>query len=160
MFSNSVSVLVLSFRFCTYAECTSYTAHSYSILIDILRPSVFAFYSTIPSTRKCSSIRKWPLPPPIPSNIHFITTPALPLRISVVSDSCRILTPFCCQTSIPHSWSSMFPYMQILAPFTLNPHFPPSFTEVDRIFDHPFEAVLDPQLLLNSWELLVGEGEG
>lgn len=35
----------------------------------------------------------------------------------------------------------------------------PSLTEVDRIFDHPLEAMLDPQLLLSNEELLVGEGE-
>ena len=35
----------------------------------------------------------------------------------------------------------------------------PSLTEVDRIFDHPLEAMLDPQLLLDNREPLVGEGE-
>ena len=35
----------------------------------------------------------------------------------------------------------------------------PSLTEVDRIFDHPLEAMLDPELLLNNAEPLVGEGE-
>ncbi|OJA20543.1 hypothetical protein AZE42_13360 [Rhizopogon vesiculosus] len=35
----------------------------------------------------------------------------------------------------------------------------PSLTEVDRIFSHPLEAMLDSQLILNNGASLVGEGE-
>ncbi|OAX35456.1 hypothetical protein K503DRAFT_773452 [Rhizopogon vinicolor AM-OR11-026] len=35
----------------------------------------------------------------------------------------------------------------------------PSLTEVDRIFSHPLEAMLDSQLILNNGAPLVGEGE-
>jgi hypothetical protein len=35
----------------------------------------------------------------------------------------------------------------------------PSLTEVDKIFDHPLEAILDPRLLLNKGESLVDVGE-
>lgn len=35
----------------------------------------------------------------------------------------------------------------------------PSLTEVDRIFDHPLEAMLDPRLLLSKGEPLVDVGE-
>jgi hypothetical protein len=35
----------------------------------------------------------------------------------------------------------------------------PSLTKVDRIFDHPLEAILDPRLLLNKGESLVDVGE-
>ncbi|KAJ8587814.1 hypothetical protein M405DRAFT_741309, partial [Rhizopogon salebrosus TDB-379] len=73
------------------------------------------------------------LSPPTSSNIHFVTT--LPLLVFA-------------------SLGDVSPLLH-----TILKSLTPSLTEVDRIFDHPVEAVLDPQLLLKNGELLVGEGE-
>ncbi|KAG2060781.1 hypothetical protein BDR06DRAFT_871606 [Suillus hirtellus] len=74
--------------------------------------------------------------PPTSSNIHFITT--LPPFLSA---SQLLVTPVV---------SSSHPILTSLTP---------SLTEVDRIFDHPLEAMLDPRLLLNKGESLVDVGE-
>ncbi|OAX34496.1 hypothetical protein K503DRAFT_698631 [Rhizopogon vinicolor AM-OR11-026] len=75
--------------------------------------------------------------PSASSNIHFVTTLS-----PFLSASQLLVTPVVALSSHP-----------ILSSLT------PSLTEVDRIFDHPLEAMLDPQLILNNGELLVGEGE-
>ncbi|KAJ8588799.1 hypothetical protein M405DRAFT_236758 [Rhizopogon salebrosus TDB-379] len=93
------------------------------------------------------------------------SSPSPPLRISVVGGiwipSSRFYLPFLCHPPFfTLGFRSSFTrnVRHTIKPFfTLNPHIPSSFTEVDRIFDHPLEAMLDPHLLLNSWELLVGE---
>ncbi|KIK34716.1 hypothetical protein CY34DRAFT_97456, partial [Suillus luteus UH-Slu-Lm8-n1] len=78
--------------------------------------------------------------PPTSSNIHFITT--LPPFLSA---SQLLVTPVVVLLSSPLP----------LVPSSLTP----SLTEVDRIFDHPLEAMLDPRLLLSKGEPLVDVGE-
>ncbi|KAG1821529.1 NUDIX hydrolase domain-like protein [Suillus subaureus] len=94
--------------------------------------------------------------PPISSNIHFITT--LPPFLSA---SQLLVTPVVVLLSwpaplVPLSFPNIPPNSSshpILTSLT------PSLTEVDRIFDHPLEAMLDPRLLLNKGESLVDVGE-
>ncbi|KAG2030434.1 NUDIX hydrolase domain-like protein [Suillus americanus] len=83
--------------------------------------------------------------PPTSSNIHFITT--LPPFLSA---SQLLVTPVV--VLFPNT-SPNFSSHPILTSLT------PSLTEVDRIFDHPLEAMLDPRLLLNKGESLVDVGE-
>jgi hypothetical protein len=96
---------------------------------------------------------------------HFVTTlpPFLSTSQLLVTPVVTVLSPSVATPPflIPGSRCSLIRNFRhaIKAFFTLNPHIPPYFTEVDRIFDHLLEAMLDPQLLLKSWELLSGEGE-
>lgn len=107
--------------------------------------------------------------PPTSSNIHFITT--LPPFLSA---SQLLVTPVVVLLSsppplVPLSSSSTTTWD---SSSNANPNTPPnssshpiltsltpSLTEVDRIFDHPLEAILDPRLLLNKGESLVDVGE-
>lgn len=106
--------------------------------------------------------------PPTSSNIHFITT--LPPFLSA---SQLLVTPVVVLLSspipfIPSLSSSLtLDSSSNASPDTLpNPSshpiltsLTPSLTEVDRIFDHPLEAVLNPHLLLNKGESLADVGE-
>ncbi|KAG2146062.1 NUDIX hydrolase domain-like protein, partial [Suillus bovinus] len=71
--------------------------------------------------------------PPTSSNIHFITT--LPPFLSA---SQLLVTPVVVLLSLP---------------------LPSQLVKVDRIFDHPLEAILDPRILSNKGEMLVDVGE-
>ncbi|KAG1750236.1 hypothetical protein EDB19DRAFT_1679191 [Suillus lakei] len=109
--------------------------------------------------------------PPTSSNIYFITT--LPPFLSA---SQLLVTPVVVLLSslspplplVPSSPSSSISDSSSNA----NPNTPPntschpilksltpSLTEVDRIFDYPLEAMLDPRLMLNKGESLVDVGE-
>ncbi|KAG2119957.1 NUDIX hydrolase domain-like protein, partial [Suillus cothurnatus] len=91
---------------------------------------------------------------PTSSNIHFITTlppflsasQLLVTPVVVLLSSPPPLVPF--PNTPPNSFSH-----PILTSLT------PSLTKVDRIFNHPLKAILDPCLLLNKGESLVDVGE-
>ncbi|KAG1887187.1 NUDIX hydrolase domain-like protein, partial [Suillus subluteus] len=106
--------------------------------------------------------------PPTSSNIHFITTlppflsasQLLVTPVVVLLSSPPPLVPFSLSSSTLDSSSNASPNTPpntsshpILTSLT------PSLTEVDRIFDHPLEAMLDPRVLLNKGESLVDVGE-
>ncbi|KAJ8587815.1 hypothetical protein M405DRAFT_863430 [Rhizopogon salebrosus TDB-379] len=87
--------------------------------------------------------------PPFLSASQLLLTPVV-----------AFLSPLSLPPSILHPWSSLFFYTQRPAHYQALLHTQSiHLSFLHRIFDHPFEAMLDPQLLLNSWELLVGEGE-
>ncbi|KAG1740396.1 NUDIX hydrolase domain-like protein, partial [Suillus occidentalis] len=106
--------------------------------------------------------------PPTSSNIHFITT--LPPFLSA---SQLLVTPVVVLLSsplplVPSSPSSLTLEGTSNASSNIPPNtsshpvlssLTPSLTEVDRIFDHPLEAMLDPRLLLSKGEPLVDVGE-
>ncbi|KAG1905338.1 NUDIX hydrolase domain-like protein [Suillus fuscotomentosus] len=106
--------------------------------------------------------------PPTSSNIHFITT--LPPFLSA---SQLLVTPVVVLLSSPLPLVTSSPSFSTLdsssnassnTPPKSSSHpiltsLTPSLTEVDRIFDHPLEAMLDPRLLLNKGESLVDVGE-
>lgn len=106
--------------------------------------------------------------PPTSSNIHFVTT--LPPFLSA---SQLLVTPVVVLVSsqlppVASSPSSLTldssPNASLNTPPNTFSHpiltsLTPSPTEVDRIFDHPLEAMLDPRLLLNKGESLVDVGE-
>ncbi|KAG2076615.1 hypothetical protein BDR04DRAFT_1149064 [Suillus decipiens] len=107
--------------------------------------------------------------PPTSSNIHFITT--LPPFLSA---SQLLVTPVVVFLSspIPFVPSSSSSSSTLDSSSNASPNTPsntsshpiltsltPSLTEVDRIFDHPLEAMLDPHLLLNKGESLADVGE-
>lgn len=106
--------------------------------------------------------------PPTSSNIHFITT--LPPFLSA---SQLLVTPVVVLFSSPLPLVPSSPPSSTLdsssnasanTPPNTSSHpiltsLTPSLTEVDRIFDHPLEAILDPRLLLNKGEPLVDVGE-
>ncbi|KAG1723364.1 uncharacterized protein EDB91DRAFT_1173042 [Suillus paluster] len=107
--------------------------------------------------------------PPKSSNIHFVTTlpPFLSASQLLVTPVVVLLsslssppTPSSSSSSVSDGASNASPNVPpsssshpILKSLT------PSITEVDRIFDHPLEAILDPHLLSNKGESLVDEGE-
>lgn len=107
--------------------------------------------------------------PPTSSNIHFITT--LPPFLSA---SQLLVTPVVVLLSSPPPLvpSSSSSTTTLDSSSNASPNTPPntsshpiltsltpSLTEVDKIFDHPLEAILDPRLLLNKGESLVDVGE-
>lgn len=121
-------------------------------------------------TALCEANEEVGLPlPPTSSNIHFITT--LPPFLSA---SQLLVTPVVVLLSsppplVPLSSSST---TTLDSSSNASPNTPPntsshpiltsltpSLTEVDKIFDHPLEAILDPRLLLNKGESLVDVGE-
>ncbi|KAG0692068.1 hypothetical protein DFH29DRAFT_1009454 [Suillus ampliporus] len=109
--------------------------------------------------------------PPKSSNIHFITTlpPFLSASQLLVTPVVALLSSLSSPPSpAPSSPSSLVSDgASNASPNTPSSPFShptlksltPSLTEVDRIFDHPLEAMLDPHLLLNKGESLVDEGE-
>jgi coenzyme A diphosphatase NUDT7 len=89
-----------------------------------------------------------------PSSPHPLVTPVVAFLLSLCSQFHPSLSLVSDDlpdaTSDTPSSPSSHPILKSLTP---------SLTEVERIFNHPVEAVLDHQLLLNNGELLVGEGE-
>ncbi|OJA16764.1 hypothetical protein AZE42_10376 [Rhizopogon vesiculosus] len=105
--------------------------------------------------------------PSTSSNIHFVTTlpPFLStsqlLVMPVVAFSSSLSSSLLPSSPLVSDSSSNSTSDKLSSPSShpILSSLTPSLTEVDRIFDHPLEAMLDPQLILNNGEPLVGEGE-
>lgn len=105
--------------------------------------------------------------PPTSSNIHFITTlppflsasQLLVTPVVVLLSSPLPLAPSSPSSSTSDSSSNGSSNTPISSSHPILTSLTPSLTEVDRIFDHPLEAILDPRLLLNKGEPLVDVGE-
>ncbi|OJA09509.1 hypothetical protein AZE42_12806 [Rhizopogon vesiculosus] len=110
---------------------------------------IFAFcYSTIHFTSNCSSGA-------CEANEELLATHV----VAFLSSICSSPLPFLFLVSD----SSSNPTSDKLSSPSSNPilrSLTPSLTEVDHIFSYPLEAMLDPQLILNNGEPLVGDGEG